>query len=236
MSNRYTVAKSFSLVEDLTNSKYVLSSLMDMMDQLRSKIYPSLMREGNMKWLMARDTFTWLVHACEKEYGFSWQIELNCTEPNRYTIMDIEVAFVNSEAFRRNDLVELTYGESDADTVKWNHDSDIWNCVNAGLGRIDIPTWACQSLINANNIEIRKEKVMKSFYVGCGKKVTIENVIFNNPATIVFWSDGTKTVVKRQKGDKKFDPEKGLAMAICKKIMGNKGNFNEEFKRWLPKE
>lgn len=65
--------------------------------------------------------------------------------------------------------------------------------------------------------------------------VTVKNVIFNNPATIVLWSDGTKTVVKCQEGDV-FDPEKGLAMAISKKALGNKGNFNEVFKKWLPEE
>lgn len=56
-------------------------------------------------------------------------------------------------------------------------------------------------------------------------------VIFNNPATIVFWEDGSKTVVKAQNKEK-FDKEKGLAMAIAKKVMGNKGNYNEVFKRW----
>ena len=30
--------------------------------------------------------------------------------------------------------------------------------------------------------------------------------------------------------------EKGLAMAISKKIYGNKGNFNEVFKKWVPDE
>ena len=64
---------------------------------------------------------------------------------------------------------------------------------------------------------------------------SIKNVIFNNPATIVFWSDGTKTIVKAQDGDV-FDPEKGLAMAISKKTFGNKGNYCEKLKKWLPKE
>jgi hypothetical protein len=59
----------------------------------------------------------------------------------------------------------------------------------------------------------------------------IERVIFNNPATIVFWSDNTKTVVKAQ--DEEFDKEKGLAMAIAKKALGNQGNYFEEFKKWL---
>lgn len=65
--------------------------------------------------------------------------------------------------------------------------------------------------------------------------VTVKKVIFNDPATIVLWSDGTKTAVKCQDGDV-FDPEKGLAMAISKKALGNKGNFNEVFKKWLPDE
>ena len=64
---------------------------------------------------------------------------------------------------------------------------------------------------------------------------SIKNVIFNDPATIVFWNDGTKTIVKAQDGDT-FDPEKGLAMAISKKALGNKGNYCETFKKWLPEE
>lgn len=43
-------------------------------------------------------------------------------------------------------------------------------------------------------------------------------VIRNGPATIVFWKDGTKTVVKCH--DEDYDPEKGLAMALCRKMWG----------------
>lgn len=60
----------------------------------------------------------------------------------------------------------------------------------------------------------------------------ITEVIFNNPATIVFWSDGTKSVVKTQNGEA-FDPEKGLAMAIVKKAFGNKGNYYNYIKKWV---
>lgn len=63
----------------------------------------------------------------------------------------------------------------------------------------------------------------------------IKDVIFNEPATIVMWSDGTKTVVKCQEGEG-YDPEKGMAMAISKKALGNKGNYCEVFKKWLPEE
>jgi len=67
------------------------------------------------------------------------------------------------------------------------------------------------------------------------KKNGIKDVIFNNPATVVIWEDGTKTVVKCQEGDT-YSEELGLAMCIAKKFFGNKGNFNEVFKKWLPKE
>ena len=55
----------------------------------------------------------------------------------------------------------------------------------------------------------------------------VKKVIFNDPATIVYWKDCTKTVVKCQNGDY-FDPEKGFAMAFLKKCWGNKGNFNDK--------
>ena len=62
----------------------------------------------------------------------------------------------------------------------------------------------------------------------------IKNVIFNPPATIVFWNDGTKTVVKCQNYES-FDPEKGITMAFFKKMHGNKGHYFEEIKKWTEK-
>lgn len=59
----------------------------------------------------------------------------------------------------------------------------------------------------------------------------IKQVIFNPPATIIFWFDGTKTVVKCQEGDI-FDPEKGMTMAITKKFFGNTGSYCNEIKKW----
>lgn len=52
------------------------------------------------------------------------------------------------------------------------------------------------------------------------------DVIFNAPATIVFWDDGSKTVVKLMDGEE-FNPEVGLAMCFCKKVMG------DGYKRWF---
>lgn len=62
----------------------------------------------------------------------------------------------------------------------------------------------------------------------------IKNVIFAPSATIVYWSDGSKTVVKCSEKDV-FDPEKGLAMAIAKRCGGNKGSYYKEIQNWVEK-
>ena len=85
----------------------------------------------------------------------------------------------------------------------------------------------------ANDIEIAKPAYHK-FYSYSYQQYKIKNVIFNDPATIVFWDDGSKTVVKTQDGDE-FDPEKGLAMAISKRALGNQRDYYHTFKKWLKK-
>lgn len=61
--------------------------------------------------------------------------------------------------------------------------------------------------------------------LGC-KHPTITKVISSGPATIAFWDDGTKTVVKCQEGDT-YDIEKGILYAVlCKCISNNKDYHN----------
>lgn len=63
---------------------------------------------------------------------------------------------------------------------------------------------------------------------GTNYLTTVEpkKIHFDGPATIVEWNDGTKTVVKCQKGDT-FDPMTGVAMCCMKKMLGtNKSGSN----------
>lgn len=48
----------------------------------------------------------------------------------------------------------------------------------------------------------------------------VDRVIFSPPATIVFWMDGTKTVVKAMEGEK-YEKYAGFAMACMKKLFGS---------------
>lgn len=94
-------------------------------------------------------------------------------------------------------------------------------------------TWYAQRYYSFNDIETTVEnKFIISSIDPYAWELTIANVKFNPPATIVFWTDGTKTVVKSN-GTDIYDPEKGLAMAIVKKALGNKGNYYNVFKKWI---
>lgn len=47
-----------------------------------------------------------------------------------------------------------------------------------------------------------------------------KQIIFNPPATIVLWNDGTKTVVKCDKEDV-YDPKYGMMLCFLKRALGN---------------
>lgn len=58
-----------------------------------------------------------------------------------------------------------------------------------------------------------------------------KNVIFHDPATIVYWNDGTKTVVKCDPRDS-YSKEAGLAMCFMKKMCGSSRAFNDTLRKW----
>lgn len=60
----------------------------------------------------------------------------------------------------------------------------------------------------------------------------IVKVIYNNPATIVYWEDGSRTVVKCQPGDE-FNRTIGFLMCVMKKVTGNTGRYNEVLKKYV---
>lgn len=63
--------------------------------------------------------------------------------------------------------------------------------------------------------------------------LNIKRVIFNDPVTVVLWTDGSKTVVRCQDGDT-YSEEVGISMCVMKRVFGNTGKYNEIFKRFIP--
>ena len=85
---------------------------------------------------------------------------------------------------------------------------------------------ALRNIKSKSNNDISKPKMT----YGCPG---IKKVIFNDPATIVLWGDGTKTVVKCSEGDT-YSEWSGLAFCICKKLMGDE--FHKVFKHWCDRD
>ena len=83
------------------------------------------------------------------------------------------------------------------------------------------------------DIELFSKKNSKEVY---NKRIfsEIKDIIINDPATIILWKDGTKTVVKCQNEDT-FDPGTGIAMAILKKLYGNSGFYKDIFEPAIEK-
>ena len=87
----------------------------------------------------------------------------------------------------------------------------------------DFSLWADMDLIEEVYTETLEEEM-----------IMIKKVGFYDPVTVVFWEDGTKTVVKAE--GEAFDKEKGLAMAIAKKYFGNTGSYWNVFKQWIQED
>ena len=148
---------------------------------------------------------------------------------NRTPIRDIlGIDVVESYAFEPNEIRLDTKPQYYFDT-----DDSLKHTINSIYGTGAFVTRTRHSGNTMASLKILEETMNKINFNRL-HDISIKNVIFNDPATIVFWNDGTKTIVKAE--NEKFDPEKGLAMAISKKVLGNKGNYYEIFKKWLPKE
>lgn len=125
---------------------------------------------------------------------------------------DIEIDF--DAKYEKTEVHVTRSGFKKSYFVYWNRTKSL---TDAAVGiLVDLQL----ELRSINKFETKRDDIL-----------VIKDVIFNPPATIVFWEDGTKTVVKDQ--GEGYDPEKGLAMAISKKALGNQGNYYKRFAKWV---
>lgn len=78
--------------------------------------------------------------------------------------------------------------------------------------------------------DLIKEQLTEYAQENCVKKI-----IRNGPATIVFWDDGTKTIVKRAKGTKD-DIYMAFCSAFAKKMLGSNSRIQRIIKKNLVDE
>ncbi len=108
----------------------------------------------------------------------------------------------------------FTYGDN-----KWL--DDYWKIVNEEWKRP-------KTHPVSGSVSISSKGILANY-----EHLKVEKIIYNfknpdKPATVVFWNDDTKTVVKCDKED--FTKEGGLAQCYLKKILGTRGNIKKLIK------
>ena len=90
-----------------------------------------------------------------------------------------------------------------------------------------------KNLMGAVDKQSRIDNSFGSYYEDDSGNVTyIKEVIYNDPAVVVIWNDGTKTVSKCDYGDN-FNPEFGLILCVLKKVIGNE-QVAKLLMNWVP--
>lgn len=83
-------------------------------------------------------------------------------------------------------------------------------------------------VIKFNGHDYIRDDIAEDYAVA--PQLEIQNVIFNDDATIVIWNDNVKTVVHCQEGDI-WNDEMGVLECIAKRFYGNGSIFNDEVKK-----
>lgn len=213
------------------------TSIYENFEELLVKINETVARYPNIGWRCEKTIFNY----CDEDVlkvDFYFR-DIRYVDNNVKTGISITVSTtmddINTFVFRCEELIMAQFGFENRNVFfnldvaslyprvipdKHKHDSiDALRYVLKDANELD------KFYLNKNWGEIRQKKREN-------KIPEITRVIFNKPATIVFWADGTKTVVKSQ-GKEKYDKEKGLAMAISKKVLGNEGSYYDTFKKFL---
>ena len=81
-----------------------------------------------------------------------------------------------------------------------------------------VPPWEREMTIEPHKVFIEPPEFRYAFRHDA--KYKAKKVIFNPPATVVLWTDGTKTVVKCDPEDT-FNETTGVALCYMKKALGN---------------
>lgn len=94
---------------------------------------------------------------------------------------------------------------------------------------IDMMTYAYKDITPSDFTEITTNFIKTAI---SPKTHEVDKVIFNEPATIVMWKDGTKTVVKCHPDDL-YDEERGFLLCCAKKLLGG-GKYNDVMRKHIP--
>lgn len=128
----------------------------------------------------------------------------------------------------------MKWNSSDSNPFNWHNFSGFVPVISSNLSNNTMKSAVTSTTTNNNdwyktpkieNFDENEEEYEECPYISkC--QLEPERIIFNPPATIVYWNDGTKTVVKTSdEWEDEFEPEVGFAMAFLRKYFGDRGTY-----------
>lgn len=167
--------------------------------------------------------------------------EMRGTDMKNFRVRDYEMtrAYCSYNCIPEPDVLTLTIDCPGNGIIKDKDIRDLIICINNFEGpetEYDTNTGTLTLLVSRRNGKTAFANALMTFYhdVVSGAYLA-KKVIFNGPATIVLWEDGSKTVIKKTDDDP-FDAEKAIALCYMKKFFGNGSEFKKQIKKWLPEE
>lgn len=85
---------------------------------------------------------------------------------------------------------------------------------------------------------MRKEDLKDGTFACTSEEIKppeIDHIIWNDPVTVVFWEDGTKTVVKNMKGNV-FSKEDAIVNAMVKKLFGSRTKLKKYMSKFIKED
>lgn len=121
---------------------------------------------------------------------------------------------------------------NDIVTVPYDHDKKYWTVTAVRTNQIKMR--ATYDLVSAKtgitldnvpevDMTFVKRPTQKKEKSDMDNRYMVKKLIYHGPATIVYWADGEKTVVKCMDADT-FDPMAGFCAALAKKEASNEAN------------
>lgn len=140
------------------------------------------------------------------------------------------------EMMRRNMIPKFDIG--DIVTVPYDHGKKYWTVTAVLRNQLDMrviydlvseKTHATMHNVPESDMTLVKRPTQQKEKLTMDNRYKVKKILYNGPATIVYWADGEKTVVKCMESDT-FDPMAGFCAALAKRVYGSTGAVKQIIK------
>lgn len=122
-------------------------------------------------------------------------------------------------------------------TVPYDHGKKYWTVLAVRTNQIDMRATydlVSEKMVTLHNvpegdITLIKYPTQKKEKLTMNSRYEVKKILYNGPATIVYWADGEKTVVKCMDTDT-FDPMAGFCAALAKRVYSSTGAVKQIIK------